>query len=263
MDFTAVKYNEIIVRGNYSKILKAVAKTEQGSQEIIVKRVNNTARKTFLREIAALQYNANPGIIRLYGYDNKKKEMYLEDLTDQGISISRYIDHNGKLTPKEALPLLSSISKSLAYIHTRTTEKPAFIHYDISDNNVFILNVAETKIIDFGTSFEDGGYPAEHDTWCIGTPRYNAPEKITKNRNKETTAVDVYAFGILGYKMLVGIEPFTEMVGSLNRQICFDSPAPINSTHKPLDNILMDCLAKDPRQRPSMDNIYTQLEQYR
>ena len=42
-----------------------------------------------------------------------------------------------------------------------------------------------------------------------GTPKYMAPEFLQKRRNYDPCAVDIWALGVLLYKMLVGTYPFT------------------------------------------------------
>ena len=77
----------------------------------------------------------------------------------------------------------------------------SIIHRDIKLANILFTRDAVVKIVDLGmaTFFSDSHF--------CGTPNYLAPELLEKDE-KLSTAVDIWAFGVIFYYMLVGNPPF-------------------------------------------------------
>ncbi|HUS66277.1 MAG TPA: serine/threonine-protein kinase [Kofleriaceae bacterium] len=89
------------------------------------------------------------------------------------------------------------------------------IHRDIKPDNVFLARAGgrETvKLLDFGVSLlERLDVPDARLTSTgalLGTPRYMAPEQA-RGQQDVTTAVDLYAVGVVLYEMLTGKLPYS------------------------------------------------------
>ena len=100
---------------------------------------------------------------------------------------------------------------------------------------------------------------------AIGTPAYMAPEQLAGDPAADHR-IDIYAVGLLAYELLTGDSPFTgpspqaTMAAQLTRdpeplyQCCPDVPPPLSA-------IIMQCLAKEPDQRPpSAEAVMTALD---
>lgn len=77
-----------------------------------------------------------------------------------------------------------------------------YMHRDIKGDNVLVADDGQLKVADLGLCG-----PIENRRTGIGTPQYLAPEAV-QNRLEEqeqllTTAVDIYSFGMLMYKLLM------------------------------------------------------------
>lgn len=83
------------------------------------------------------------------------------------------------------------------------------IHRDLKLENVLLVNKEENKIkvADFGIS---GMADALNPDIDIGTLRYMSPEVLSHREKNNTTAVDVWACGIMLYCMVFGKLPFAE-----------------------------------------------------
>ena len=88
---------------------------------------------------------------------------------------------------------------ALAEAHER-----GIVHRDVSSCNV-MLTATGVKVLDFGIAALIGGARLAEPDKLLGTPAYVAPERLRDN--DVTAAVDVYAVGILLYRMLRGILP--------------------------------------------------------
>jgi serine/threonine protein kinase len=125
-------------------------------------------------------------------------------------------------------------------------------------------------VLDFGlvkTQHEGprrGALDSRADT-LKGTPAYMSPEQITNSR-RPGPASDIYSLGCVAYWLLTGRVPFAEktLLATLARHVT--SPPPLPSAAAPvpvpasLDAIVVDCLAKEPADRPeSMQILYERL----
>ena len=65
--------------------------------------------------------------------------------------------------------------------------------------------MSRIKVIDFGLSYEVDGDLGQVIDGCGGTHYYMAPEQI---ESKMTRKVDIWAVGVIMYRMLIGKLPF-------------------------------------------------------
>ena len=80
------------------------------------------------------------------------------------------------------------------------------VHRDLKLGNLFLNNMMQIKVGDLGLAaklnFED------ELRWTIcGTPNYIAPEVLSSTEG-HSFEVDIWAFGIIMYAMLIGKPPF-------------------------------------------------------
>jgi eukaryotic-like serine/threonine-protein kinase len=133
----------------------------------------------------------------------------------EGRSLKDELAERGAPPPAEAAEIAVQILEGLAVAHDA-----GILHRDIKPDNVFLHSgiggVRTVKLIDFGLAKlvgeareRRGPSPLAKPTdegVMLGTPRYFAPEQA---RGDATTASsDLYATGIVLYKMLAGHDPF-------------------------------------------------------
>ncbi|MGH1341879.1 MAG: protein kinase domain-containing protein [Nannocystales bacterium] len=136
------------------------------------------------------------------------------------------------------------------------------IHRDIKPSNVFLVDQAAgirgdfIKVLDFGLakSRADGGSPALTGAEeVVGTAAYLAPE-VARGKKADVRS-EVYAVGVLMYKMATGTVPFkgSSPLDVLAKAISNPLPAPrTRNAELPAeaDRIIRRCLAKRPDLRP-------------
>jgi len=138
-------------------------------------------------------------------------------------------------------------------------------HRDIKPANIFVSGVGTeldfVKVLDFGlVRFRPAPVTGEQVKLTAqgrvgGTPAYTAPE-IALDAGYDHR-VDLYAVGCVGFWLLTGKLVFDG--DSLMRMIIDHArtppPRPGTRTHLPipadLEQIIMDCLEKDPARRPA------------
>jgi serine/threonine-protein kinase len=127
------------------------------------------------------------------------------------------------------------------------------VHRDIKPANVMVTPNG-VKVVDFGVAAvitpSRTGTRADE---VYGTPAYLAPERLTDDA--VAPASDVYAVGVLAYRMLSGRSPWSvETTTQMLTAHVYSEPEPL--TELPgvpgyVVDLINRCLAKDPAARPS------------
>ena len=118
---------------------------------------------------------------------------------------------NKKVLEKNARVIMKDLVKGLTYLHS-----VKIVHRDIKLDNILISKDMRIKLIDFGFSTFDDQI---HYDFC-GTPHYISPEIIGKGGYMGQPA-DIWALGVLLYKILTGSFPFKGLNDKmLFRKIC-------------------------------------------
>jgi serine/threonine protein kinase/tetratricopeptide (TPR) repeat protein len=124
----------------------------------------------------------------------------------EGHHIDRYCDHH-KLDIQARIRLFLDILSAVAQAHINL-----IVHRDIKPSNVLVRNDGQVKLLDFGIAklLESEGQAGHATQLTVEggramTPEYAAPEQL-KNEGV-TTATDVYALGVLLYRLLTGQHP--------------------------------------------------------
>ncbi|MCY2965680.1 MAG: protein kinase, partial [Planctomycetota bacterium] len=94
----------------------------------------------------------------------------------------------------------------------------------------------------------------ENDPSRLPAVAYWAPERLVANTAHSDLSLDVYAIGVLLYQLLTGRVPFVGgSYAELGRQILKHEPLRPTQLNaqipKPLERIVLNCLARDPHQR--------------
>jgi DNA-binding NtrC family response regulator len=175
-----------------------------------------------------------------------------------GIDLERLVEGYGPMPASRVVHLLEQACRSLAEAHAS-----GLVHRDIKPANLFVcklgLEVDQLKVLDFGmVSCE----PSPDETRVsmadeiYGTPECISPEAATGVPDIDGRA-DIYGLGCVAYWMLTGKVVFeaASALGMLLRHIK-DTPEPPSARGafgipKPLEDLIMSCLAKDRERRPT------------
>ena len=145
---------------------------------------------------------------------------------------------------------IKDVASGLAYLHALT---PPIIHQDIKPANILLDDTHHYAITDFGISSQKGGVHGYYDDENSGTLAYMAPERFMED-TEPIPQSDMWAFGATLCEILTGKVPFGEDGGKYQMEA--DAPMPtIHGVSADIQRLVHACLAKEPGDRPSAEQI--------
>ena len=221
-----------------------------------------TALRRFESEAQATATLHSQHTIRLYdfGTSHDGTFYYVMELLD-GVDLENLVNRYGPQPAERVIHILRQICHSLDEAHHQ-----GLIHRDIKPANIYLCRYGREydliKVLDFGlvkSQHDDAatsGVTLSREGTIAGTPAYLAPEMATGEAAIDGRA-DIYALGCVGYWLLTGqlvFEASTAM-SMVVKHVREAPAAPSTRTEvevpEALDRILLDCLAKEPQERPA------------
>lgn len=214
----------------------------------------------FEREAQATASFESPHTVQLYDFGISDDGVFYHVIgLLVGWDLDKLVRQHGPVPAEQAVFLLDQVCDSLDDAH-----QAGLVHRDIKPANVFVTAKGRhydfVKVLDFGLAKavdpRASGDPSLTPKGTIpGTPAYLPPEMLT-GRHATDARTDVYAVDCVAYWLLTGQLVFE---GSSPMEIAAAhisaSPLPPSArTELPipeaLDRLVLDCLAKDPADRP-------------
>jgi eukaryotic-like serine/threonine-protein kinase len=235
--------------------IKLIRPQMSGDPELLLRRFEREARAT-----AALR---SPHTVQLYdfGATEDGRLYYVMELLD-GLDLDTLVRQYGPPPAERVVHILRQVCSSLQDAHVN-----GLVHRDIKPANVVVSRAGTTfdfaKVLDFGLvkldsagSDGDDAVKLTHEGSASGTPAFMAPEVVLGVADTDHR-VDLYALGCVAYWLLTGKLVFA---GKGVVEVMFHhahSPPPRPSTRSelpipaPLEELVMECLEKDPGRRPA------------
>jgi serine/threonine-protein kinase len=188
-----------------------------------------------LREAETAARLSHPNIVTLFDVGRCEYGPYLVLELLHGETLAQRLSPG---TPglAEAIRVTVEVARGLSHAHAR-----GIVHRDLSPSNLFLCDDGHVKLLDLGMAQAFGRRKLDG-----GTPAFMAPEQWRGAPEDERT--DVFALGVLLYRMLAGELPFADDEG---RSVTSSRPAPM--LHVPeapaLPGVVERMLAKDPVDR--------------
>jgi len=233
----------------------------------------------FARERAVLASLNHPNIAQLFdaGWSESGRP-YLALEYVEGQPILAWCDTH-HLDTSARLRLFVEVIRAVAHAHAHLV-----VHRDLKPSNVLVTAAGHVKLLDFGIAklvTADSASAEETELTRMSgralTPSYAAPEQILGQ--PVTTAVDIYALGVMLFELLTGERPYrlgrTEVQSraALEEAIVKLDPATPSTAaqdkvvrralHGDLDAIVLKALKKRPEERyPTAAELADDLERH-
>ena len=199
-----------------------------------------------------------------------------------GCPLSEVLAEERRLPTERAVEILRQVGSAIHAAHLQ-----GVVHRDIKPDNIWLqpdsLGGFQAKVLDFGiarlvdteeepASAGDGAGPVSAPTPAVGpsapitvaggllgTPHYMSPEQCRGGTVDARS--DVYALGVVAYRMLTGELPFDGDAASVMEAHRGCVPASPRSRNRDLprgvDRLVMAALDKDPARRPASALAFT------
>jgi tRNA A-37 threonylcarbamoyl transferase component Bud32 len=223
----------------------------------------------FEREVQITSTLTHPNTVTIYDYGRTDDGTfyYVMEYLD-GVDLSLAVRFGGPMPLGRTVRVLCQVAQALAEAH-----KKGLIHRDVKPANVILTqgHVSDlVKVVDFGLVKElarpgsDGSPSQTQQGQITGTPQYMSPEAITHPETVDGRS-DVYSLGCVGYFLLTASPVFaSETTIEVYGHHLHTPPAPLadrarREIPRALEQLIFRCLAKNPSQRPTTDELVASL----
>ncbi len=216
--------------------------------------------KRFEREVNILAVLRHPGIGQLFGAGTLEESSgirvpFLAMERIYGLPIHQYCRKN-RLSIPQRLELFLKVADAVEYVHTT-----GIVHRDLTCRNILVNEAGQPKVLDFGLATfvhdrREGLSVATVVGHPFGTLRYVSPEQAAGQVHAIDRQTDVYALGVVLYKILAGRHPLSltglSMVEAV-RHILQVEPPPLSQRNRKLkgdlQTIAHKALSKNKHER--------------
>ncbi|MGW2847454.1 serine/threonine-protein kinase [Streptomyces sp. NPDC001274] len=209
-------------------------------------------RARFRQEVGAARRVSGAFTAPVVDADPDAELPWMATLYVPGPTLSDQVKRNGPMAPAALRRLTAGLAEALRDIH-----RAGVIHRDLKPSNVLLAD-SGPKVIDFGISRPYDSDLRTETGKLIGSPPYMAPEQFQRPR-EVGPAADVFALGAVLVHAATGRGPFdSDSPYIVAYQVVHDE-ADLAGVPEDLAPLIGRCLAKDPAERPTPDEIMAAL----
>ena len=247
----------LIGQGGSSMVFRAEREAGDGSQVVALKLLRTglysaDAQRRFRREQAILAQLTHPNIASLIeGGVSAAGVPFIAMELVEGEPITRAADSRG-LDIRQRLKLFCLLCRTIEAAHASL-----IVHRDLKPSNLFVTSDGDLKVLDFGIAKLVDEESGAHTHSVALTPGYAAPEQYRSETL--TTAIDVFALGVVLTELLTGRKGASDMKPSALVGLATDAaPLPsgmaqramlVRQLRGDLDDIVLRAVAGEPELR--------------
>lgn len=147
--------------------------------------------------------------------------------------------------------LMAMVASGAGHAHTS-----GVMHRDLKPSNILVDREGRPRVLDFGLArASEPSRDVSTTREFVGTPAYASPEQLGGDPASVNARTDVYALGLILYRLLTGRHPYPAdgTIAELARHAIATEPTPPSRIVKRLpsdvETIVLKCLSKDPERR--------------
>ncbi|MEQ1682443.1 MAG: serine/threonine-protein kinase [Burkholderiaceae bacterium] len=200
----------------------------------------------FRNEAQAVGRLLHPGIVAIYEYGEDETTAFIAMEYVEGRNLAQVLTKTRLLPEPELLHIMDQLLDALDCAHSHHVW-----HRDIKPANLIITATGQLKVADFGIARIDNRSLTQVDS-IVGTPGYMAPEQYVGDAIDHR--VDIFAAGVLLYRLLSGEVPFAGSYEAVMYKILNEHPTPPSQVEGSgrtarFDRVVAKAIAKDPQAR--------------
>lgn len=271
--YPGYRFLERIGSGGMASVYRAERLRDGVTVAIKVPRSNYSADSRFLRrfhrEAQLAQSFDHPNVVATFEHGSHGSQHALVMAYVPGEPLDQVLEA-ANVHRDWACEVIAHIARGLQHIHAH-----GIVHRDLKAANVMVTPVAlkrlgesgrlplgAVKLMDFGIAAAASAAVAPDGGVRVGTPIAMSPEQA-RGLSVDQRA-DIYALGLIAYRLLSGEPPFRGNPEAIvHQQIFHTPPSPRHlraSVSVPLDALVMRMLAKDPALRPNLAEVLAVLQ---
>jgi serine/threonine protein kinase len=214
---------------------------------------DETAVKRFLYEAKIAAKIEHPNVVRPIDISTQTDAPYIVMELLDGESLNDYLKDK-RLSVEKASRIFVPVLRGVAAAHAK-----GIIHRDLKLSNIFLAKGAEgrtPKVLDFGIAklvdSDSSHATLTEEGSTLGTILYMSPEQL-KDPTNVTVQTDVYALGVILYRMLTGKMPYEGNILDLALRIHQGEAIPmtqwVDDIPADLDRVVMRAIANKRQER--------------
>ena len=164
--------------------------------------------KRFEREAEVLGRLQHPGIAQVFAFSQGDRRVPAHIVMElvTGPPITEYVRAHA-ISHKARLELMLAVCEAVQHAHDR-----GVVHRDLKPANVLVSSDGRPKVLDFGIAHATGldlhsTFQTAHGE-ILGTLAYMSPEQLRGASAEVDGRADVYALGVMLYRLMAGRLPF-------------------------------------------------------
>jgi len=202
---------------------------------------NSRAAGIFLEEARRAKKLQHPGLLRIRDIHSEGDSIFLNlEYCERG-HVLRALAH-GAGGFNQTVYWIQMAAEALTFAHQHD-----LLHGNLRPENVLVTGLGATRVCDFGLHRLYANPAIFTPRIVVRQPLYTAPEVLLGE--PVSRSADIYSFGAVAYAILSGAPPFTG--GDLEQRHLNEPPRPLAKVPEQLNEAVLNCLEKSPRDRPS------------
>ena len=201
-------------------------------------------RTRFAREARAIETLRHPNILRIFDYSGGAADhCFIITEFIEGPTLRELLEEVGAMMPEPAALVTYELCKALEVAHAQ-----GIVHRDVKPENVMLTPDGGIKLMDFGIARMLDDAQVTMTGALVGSPAYMSPEQATDGDVGQ--ASDLFAVGIMLYRMVTGTLPFrgsnpSIVIKAIIDGIYEDPTNRVPSLSADLADVIRRCLNRD------------------
>jgi serine/threonine-protein kinase len=218
--------------------------------------LNSETRARMLREAQAMAQIAHAHAVTVHDVGSEPVP-YIEMEFVPGRTLDKLLKPGAPMPLDWTARVLDQLCDVIQVAHDH-----GIVHRDLKPSNLMLVDGRPPgkeflKVLDFGIAkfLDCGPESLTINGQTLGTVMYMSPEQV-ENSSTVGAGSDIYTIGVILFELLTGSRPFTSRIPQIYYEIVH-TPAPRFVDRNPglkvprgVDDLVLRCLSKDPRQRP-------------